>query len=136
MNSDRRPGTRLPDDPAYWEELAVRSVDVAFGVSAGQAGLRVAHGQGAAPDPWWRGISDAAFMLAASAVVALFGGSLLLGERSPRAMPDARPIPQARALTAPLAPDDPLLASLLDASAGPPSASALLELVALREEER
>lgn len=116
MNSDRRPGSRLPEDPAYWEELASRSVEAAFRSSA-------------AFDPWWRAMSDAAFVLAASAVIAVFGGSLLLQERS------AGPAMEGHALTSALAPDDPMLVTLLNAPAAPP-ASALLKFVALREEER
>lgn len=121
MSIDRQSGSRLPDDPAYWERLAARSVNAAF--DPWWRGM-------AAFDPWWRGISDAAFVLAASAVFALLGGSLLLGERSPRAAAEVH------ALTGALAPDDPLLGSLLNASSGPPPASALLRLVALREAER
>lgn len=148
MSSDRRSGSRLPQDPAYWENLAARSIDAALRSSSVHAGgtragdaretragdardetARFAVRAGAIRDPWWRGLSDAAFILAASAVLALFAGSVLLSERSPRAAPE-------RALTHALAPDDPLLASLLDVPAGPPSASALLRLVALREEQR
>jgi hypothetical protein len=131
MSSDRRSETRLPEDPAYWEDLAARSVAAAFRSSAASAGaFRRVHARGgAAFDPWWRGMSDAAFVLAASAVLAVVGGSVLIDERSPRATTDAR------ALTGALAPDDPLLASLLDAPTELP-ASALLRLVAVRGEER
>lgn len=115
MSSDRQSGSRLPDDPAYWENLAARSVDAAFSPSATE---------------WWRGMSDMAFVLAASAVLALLGGSLLLDDRSPDATT------ATHAFTGAFAPDDPLLASLVNATAGPPPASALLRLVALREAER
>jgi hypothetical protein len=140
MSSDRRSATRLPEDPAYWEDLAARSVAAAFRMSTATAdgrpvahprdGSRFVHAGRGAFEPWWRGMSDAAFVLAASAVFALIGGSLLLGERSPP--PDT----EAHALTGALAPEDPLLASLLAAPAGPPPASALLRLVALRGDER
>lgn len=131
MKGDRRPGSRLPEDPAYWDGLAARSVEAAFRSSvAAPRGLAVARARsGAGVDPWWRAMSDAAFVLAASAVIAVFGGSLLLQERS------AGPAPEGHALTSALAPDDPLLVTLLNAPAAPP-ASALLKLVALREEER
>lgn len=114
MSTGRRPGTRLPDDPAYWEDLAARSVAAAFG----------------ARDPWWRGVSDAAFVLAASAVLALLGGALLLDDRPPRDPTEAV------AFTDALAPDDPLLVSLLRSPAEPPPATTLLRLVATREARR
>ena len=74
-------------------------------------------------------MSDAAFVLAASAVIAVFGGSLLLQERS------VGPAVEGHALTGALAPDHPMLVTLLNAPAAPPAA-ALLKLVAIREEER
>lgn len=151
MNSERRPATRLPEDPAYWEDLAARSVDAAFRSSAAPdasslahardgafdalaqtrdgAFDSLAHARDGAFDAWWRTMSDAAFLLAASAVLAVFGGSLLLEERAPGAAMERH------ALTGALAPDDPLLASLLDAPDAPPP-SALLRLVVLRQEER
>lgn len=148
MRSERRRGARLPEDPGYWEELAARSVDAAFGSSTAPAASR---GQRAgvagqpieshAPPahrptrPWWGALSDASFMLAASAVLAVLGGSLLLDERTPVTL-QPRAAAETHALMAALAPDDALLASLLDASAGPPTAAALLRLVALREVER
>jgi hypothetical protein len=125
MNIDRQPGSRLPEDPAYWQHLAARSVDAAFGAAVEHAGSP----RDAANEPWWRGMSDAAFMLAASAVFALIGGSLLLDNRLPRTTAEAHP------LTGALAPDDDLLASLLNADA-PPPAAAMLRLVALREVKR
>ncbi|MGH7446323.1 MAG: hypothetical protein ACREK1_01165 [Longimicrobiales bacterium] len=138
MSSERRSETRLPGDPAYWEDLAARSVEAAFRSSIASAGgTTVGHARGGATfDPWWRAMSDAAFVLAASAVLALFGGAMLLDERSPRAMTEAHAMTEGRALTGSLAPDDPLLASLLDAPAGPPPAATLLRLVALRAGER
>lgn len=131
MNGERRPGSRLPDDPEYWERLAARSVDAAFRSSAAASrGPAVGRGRDrAAFDPWWRAMSDAAFVLAATAVLAVFGGSLLLQDRP------AGAAVERHALTSVLAPDDPLLVTLLNAPA-PPPAAALLKLVALREEER
>jgi hypothetical protein len=121
MSIDPQSGSRLPDDPAYWENLAARSVEAAF--SAPQP-------LGHSAIEWWRGMSDAAFVLAASAVLALIGGSLLLDDRSSGATTEMH------SLTGAFAPDDPLLGSLLNEDAGPPPASALLTLVALREAER
>ena len=124
MNSDRRPGSRLPDDDAYWQDLAARAVDAAF-----RRPGRAAEVPGRSPTPWWRGMSDAAFVLAASAALALIGGSLLLDDRSTRTATDAH------ALRGALVPEDDLLASLLNADEPPPPA-ALLRLVARREVER
>lgn len=121
MNAERQPGSRLPGDPGYWETLAERSVDAAF---------RDSLASSAPAGTWWGALSDVSFVLATSAVLALVGGALLLGERSPDAATDSH------ALTVTLAPDDPLLGSLLRAAAGPPPASALLTLIALREEQR
>jgi hypothetical protein len=138
MNSERVPGPRLPDDPTYWENLAERSVRAALGSSAA-AGMPRTHR--AAPDAWWRGLADGAYVLAASAVLALLGASLLLGERSLAPM-DAQAFTQLHLLaephmlTAALTPADPMIATLLEAPAGAPSASVLLRLVALREEAR
>jgi hypothetical protein len=75
-------------------------------------------------------MSDAAFVLAASAVLALVGGSLLLDDR-PAESPTA-----THEFTGVFAPDDPLLRVLMSTDAGPPPASVLLRLVAVREEER
>lgn len=119
MSSEQRPGSRLPDDAEYWDDLAARSIDAALGPSRSRV---------AAERAWWCGLSDAAYVLAASALLAVIGGSLLLGER-PRAEADAHALADA------LGPVDPLLGSLLAASVEPP-ASALLTLVALREEAR
>jgi len=134
MSSDRLPGTRLPDDPAYWDELATRSLDAAFG-GVGVSGMASMH-RTAALDPWWRGLADGALILAASAVLALLGASRMVGERSPGMSLQAHGLTGSHPLTAALAPDDPMLATLLNASAGPPPAAALLELIALREWER
>jgi hypothetical protein len=144
MNIDRQSGSRLPDDPAYWENLAERSVQAAFGADAAHDASPAAAAHAArvpfrhsAPQQlghyateWWRGMSDAAFVLAAGAVLALIGGSLLLDDRAPGAPTETH------ALTGAFAPDDPLLGSLLNAAAGPPPAAALLKLLALREAER
>lgn len=131
MTEDWRSETRLPDDPGYWDDLAARSIDAALqrtpAANAGEA--TAASGRATATAPWWRGVSDAAFLLAASAALALLGGTLLLDEPSPRATPHAAAIAGA------LAPDDPLLRTLLNAPAEP-QAGALLRLVALREEGR
>lgn len=131
--SSERPGSRLPRDPAYWETLAARSVEAAFrGARAGSPAPLAPFGsvRDAVPaSPWWWGLSDAALTLAASAVVALLGGALLLGE------PPQRTATESSMLAAALTPDDPLLRTLLDAQAEP-AATALLELMALREEEQ
>jgi hypothetical protein len=137
MNSERVPGSRLPDDPAYWENLAERSVRAALG-SGTAAGIPHAHR--AAPDAWWRGLADGAYVLAASAVLALLGASLLLGERSSAPM-DAQVftrlhlLAEPHMLTAAFTPDDPMIATLLQAP-GAPASSVMLRLVALREETR
>jgi len=138
MRSDRR----LPEDPAYWDELAARSIDAAFGSPAAGAASPATHARDReAFDAWWRGMSDAAFVLAASAVLAVCGGALLLDQR-PRGATS-----ETHALTAPphegaqphfasaLAPQDPLLATLVNAR-GEPAALDLLRLIALREETR
>jgi hypothetical protein len=129
MSSDRPSETRLPDDPAYWEDLAARSIDAAFGGTARDR------------DAWWRGMSDGAFVLAASAVFALLGASLVVDARSPGGTAGAHAFAELHGSTpgpigAALAPDDPMLVTLLDASAGPPPPAVLLRLVALREEAR
>jgi hypothetical protein len=124
MNSDRRPGSRLPDDDAYWQDLAARTVVAAFSRPGPAAEV-----PGISPAPWWRGMSDAAYVLAASAALALIGGSLLLDDPSTRTATDAD------ALRGALAPEDDLLASLLNADE-PPPAAALLRLLARREVER
>lgn len=127
--SSERPGSRLPGDPAYWEKLAARSVEAALrGARAGSPSPLASRGAVAA-SPWWRGLSDAALTLAASAVFALLGGALLLGERPERATTESS------VFAAALTPDDPLLRTLLDAQVEP-AAAALLRLIALREEER
>jgi hypothetical protein len=136
MSSDRRRGSRLPEDPEYWVNLTARSTAAAFGTGSAPGRSGIPHAHRSAEDAWWGALSDAAFMLAASAALALLGGSLLLDERPSRAVTETNATAETRALTAVLAPDDPLLASLLDASVGPPSAAALLKLVALREVER
>jgi hypothetical protein len=119
MTADPRPGARLPRDPDYWEQLSTRSTRAAFGPAAPAPAL----------EPWWRAISDGAFALAAGAAFALLGGSLLLGARRATPSVDAQPVAQA------LAPDQPLLAALLDARGEPPSTALLLKLMALREGE-
>lgn len=146
MNIDRRPGSRLPDDPAYWQRLAARSVEQAFATGdahvashgdigpvdreeGGRSRIRPHNGASVASSPWWRDLSDAAFMLAASALFALVGGSLLLEERSPATTAETH------ALTSAIAPDDDLLSSLMSAEA-PPPAIAMLRVVARREVER
>jgi hypothetical protein len=138
MRSDRR----LPDDPAYWDQLAARSLDAAIGLTApGGAAHRASARDRAAFDAWWRGMSDAAFVLAASAVLAVFGGALLLDQRPPRATSETHALtapPHARTqldIASVLAPRDPLLATLANAR-GEPAAFDLLRLIALREETR
>lgn len=147
MSTERHRESRLPDDPAYWENLARRTVEAAFtadavhgetaatdsaphvNVSTGAAARPLGH-SASPPLEWWRGISDAAFVLAASAVLALIGGSLLLDDR----LADATSA--THQLTGAFAPDDPLLRVLMSTDAEPPPASVLLRLVAAREEER
>ena len=118
MNSERKPGARLPRDEAFWERLAERSIRAAFDAAPGT------------PAPWWHALSDASFALAASALLALVGGPLLAGER-PMAAPT-----EASALASALAPDDPILTSLLLSRAAPPPPAVLLRLIALRGEGR
>lgn len=135
MNTDRRPGSRLPDDPAYWQGLAARSIDAALDSRDADDvphGALVSETRSAAPtvaSPWWGGLAEAAYMLAASALLALVGGSLLLAERSPVTTTETHALMDA------IAPDDDLLASLMDADA-PPPAMAMLRVVARREVER
>ncbi len=118
MSTERRPGTRLPADEAYWNALAARSIDAAYRRAAPPA------------HAWWHGVADAAFRLAAGAVLALLGGALLLEA------PPAPDTTQPDAIAHALAPDDPMLQSLLVTPASAPPASLLLTLAALREVER
>jgi hypothetical protein len=120
MNSERKPGVRLPHDEAYWEGLAERSIQAAFTAPRKPA------------SPWWHALSDASFVLAASAVLALLGGPLLVGERQAPTTPPGG----VRVLATTLAPEDPMLTSLLLSRAGPPPPAVLLRLIALREERR
>jgi hypothetical protein len=115
-SDDLRPHSRLPSDPAYWDDLAARSVRAVFGVRAAQT--------------WWRPFADSAFALAASALLVLLGGALALGDR-----PERDPSAPTAAITESLAPRDPLLNALMG-EAAPPEGAALLRLVALREEDR
>lgn len=112
MSVDLRSASRLPDDPGYWQELAARSIAAAH------------------PPRWWTSLSDAAYVLAASAVLALLAGGLLLGDRTDGATLERGTIRHA------LAPEDPLLRSLLASSAVAPAPATLLTLVAARQEER
>ena len=133
MSTERRPGARLPADEAYWKALAARSIDAAYRRASDEAGDAVPSATARAATPahaWWRDVAASAFPLAAGAVLALLGGALLLGEPSSPA--PAQPDAIARAL----APDDPMLRSLLVAPADAPPAAILLTLVALREDER
>jgi hypothetical protein len=139
MRNDRR----LPEDPVYWDVLAARSIDAAFALPAAGAASPETHARdNGAFDAWWRGMADAAFVLAASAVLAVFGGALLLEQLPPRATSETHALaapPHARAqpdfFASALAPRDPLLATLANARAEP-AAFDLLRLIALREETR
>jgi len=123
----RRPG-RLPEDPAYWEELARRAIAAALGGPS--VGASASVGGGGGGETWWTRVADSALVLAAAAVVAVLGGTFLMGERPSPAVPAG-----SSAIVSALAPEDPMLRSLL-VPAGPPPASALVSLVALREGER
>ena len=120
MNTDRRPGSRMPDDPAYWRGLAARSIDAALEPDAAVPGEAA---------PWWQGLSDAAFMLAASALLALLGGTQLVEERQPVTAT------QTHALTNAIVPEVDLLSTLMNADE-PPPAMAMLRVVARREVAR
>jgi len=69
----RETHTRLPDDPAYWDRLAERSLRAAF------------HEE---HTPWWSVLSDWSFAFAASAVLVLVGATLLPSQRSAPAAGD------------------------------------------------
>lgn len=120
MTQERQPASRLPAEPGYWDDLAARSVAAALGARAGRAQPRTT--------PWWRGLADAAIPLAACAAFALIAGPLLLRDRPPAA---AEP-----ALSAALAPRDPLLANLLEHESGPLPAGVVFQLIAAKEQTR
>lgn len=115
MNDEWKSARRLADDPAYWDALAARSIEAALGGTRRPA---------AAGSAWWRALANAAWPLAACAVLALLAGATLYDERPGTA-------PRTDLIADALAPDDALLRSLLDAPAAPP-AGTLLRLVALR----
>jgi hypothetical protein len=84
---------------------------------------------GTAP-AWWARLAEAAPALAAAAVLALVAGAVWLGER-------AGPVPAAPdAIVHALYPDEPMLRTLLLTGSEPPPASVVVDLVALREDER
>lgn len=118
MTDDSGTGSRLPFDPGYWDELSRRSIEAALAQPAAQE------------DPWWSLLSERAYALAAAAAFALLGGSLLLGARQPGGGgSSSSPIAEA------LAPDQPLLATMMEAGSGLPTADLLFNLMALREGE-
>lgn len=123
---DRKWGGRLPDDEAYWDDLASRVIARAFRSHTTEvAATRGVSGSA----PWWTRLADASVRLAAAAVLALLGGTLLLGEGpSPAAAPDA--------LMTRMSPEEPMLRTLILDPTAPPPASALVNLMALREEGR
>ncbi len=118
MTDDPRAHSRLPQDSVYWERLSSRAIEAALGPALPQM------------ETWWRPISERAFALAAAAVVAMLAGSLLMGARQ-NSVTDGGTGPLAEAL----APDQPLLATMLEAQSEPPSAALLFRLMALREGE-
>jgi hypothetical protein len=128
MNGERRLRSRLPDDTAYWDDLAARSIDAAFATSPNRSPARLTPEISPAV-PWWRGLSDAAYVLAAGAVLAVVGGSMLLQVQPPRVTTDALVVSRA------LAPDDQIAASLVNIPPYPPSPSVLVRLAALRERQ-
>lgn len=117
MTADPRPGSRLPGDPEYWEQLSARATRAAFELATQKR------------EPWWGPISDRAFALAAAAAFALLGGSLLLNAR-----PGSNPV-HSRPLVGALAPEQPLLSAMLDAGDDPSPGSLLFRLMSLREVE-
>lgn len=116
-----RPPSRLPEDPAYWEGLARRSLAAALGNGTATAARPVAAWQ------WLAGVS---YRLAAGAAIAVLMATLLRGERASPA--PAPPDP----LAALVAPDDRLLQAVLQAGRTAPEPLELLRLVALRAGER
>lgn len=113
MSANWRSGTRLPDDPEYWDRLAARSIEAALGTPRRRPAAK----------PWWGALSDHSFRLAASAALVLIGGALLLPDGS------AAPVtgPHAARTSA-----DPVLGSLLGTATEPPAVPLLLGLIALR----
>ncbi|MEZ4417270.1 MAG: hypothetical protein R3E10_16060 [Gemmatimonadota bacterium] len=114
-NGVRRSGSRLPDDPSYWSELAARSVTHALDA-------RRAAGRVPPLRTWWADLATSSLPLAATAVLALLGGMFFIEDRDgSRAEPDDAP-----SLTLSLIPEDPLLRALLAQPSEPPGEVFLL----------
>lgn len=118
-----RPTSRLPDDPAYWEGLAARSVAAALATGGETA-------TSSQPVPWWHWLSVSGYRLAAGAAVVTLLATLFRGERTAPA--PAEPEPLATLVV----PVDPLLRSVLETGTAAPDHNQMLRLVALRAEER
>jgi hypothetical protein len=125
VNDQGRSG-RLPTDEAYWTSLAARIINEAF-----ERGSRTtfATDSGLNRSPWWTPMAEAAMRLTAAALVALITAALLLRPGPPRGR-------DGNTMRAVLAPDDPMLQSLVVESTEPPAASALIGLLILREGDR
>lgn len=117
------PTSRLPDDPAYWEGLATRSVAAALATDLGTPPVT-------RPVPWWHWLSASGYRLAAGAAIVALMATLLRGERTVPA--PATPEPLATLVV----PKDPLLQAVLETGTAAPDHNQMLRLVALRAEER
>ena len=127
MNDDRSGALepRLPDDPAYWDELRSRITDGAAPILA-----ELGDGNVVGIDAWWRGLAERAPALAAAAAVSLIAGSVALA--GGRSASDTSPYDEiARAI----GPDD-RIAQAFFANASPPAVESLLPLVAAVEDDR
>ncbi len=117
--------SRLPRDGAYWEDLALRSVERALEASEAAGG-----GQSA----WWTPFAERSRSLAATAVAALLGAAFLVQGRSgPAAEPVMNVESNAAALAASLAPEDPLLRALFK-QPEEPTAEVWILLASLRSD--
>ncbi len=116
----RRPASRLPADPAYWDGLAARVSDRAAPLVARYGAAGVAGGAGGSG--WLGWLEGRASRLAAAALAAAVLAWLFL----PPPAPPASSAPQSEiALARALEPSDPLIAGIM-ADAGPPVLARLI----------
>lgn len=111
--------SRLPDDPAYWDELAGRIAADA----APHLARRYERG-----GTWWGALARACPGLAAAASIAVVAGGLALAA-NPAALDDSPYFEVARAI----GPTDEV-ARLLLSEPAPPTVESLLPLMARGEE--
>lgn len=104
------PGSRLPAEPAYWDALAERVVRAA----------RPELGRRPRSAPWWAAFADFSPALAASAILAIVAGWLLVANADPPGGADPVALVEGA-----LGPEDPLARRMLT-GAQPPSIADLL----------